>query len=120
MALKSLQSIHIAPAGYETERVFDPVIRNDADFLHLLIHKEQTDKGKDCQERIEAALDAEEIEYDYETCDFFDLYSSLWTIAELVNQYSGDEIWVNLSTGSKITAISGMIVCMATKARHIM
>lgn len=117
MSLKGPLNIHIAPMGYETERVYHPAIENEADFVVLLIHRNQTDKGADCQDRVEEALDEEGIEHEEKTCDFFDLYSSLWAIAELVDGHSEEHIWVNLSTGSKITAISGMIACMATKAR---
>lgn len=44
------------------------------------------------------------------------MYDILWTIIETVDSHIGDEIFVNLSTGSKITAISGMIACMGTGA----
>ncbi|WP_152039944.1 HFX_2341 family transcriptional regulator domain-containing protein [Salinigranum salinum] len=117
MSLKGPLDVHIAPMGYETERVYAPAVENDADFVILLIHENQTEKGADCQATVEAELNAKGIECEDKSCDFFDLYSSLWAIAELADEYAEHRILVNLATGSKITAISGMIVCMATKAR---
>lgn len=44
------------------------------------------------------------------------MYATLWAFAEIIDKYSRDDVFVNLSTGSKITAISGMIACMGTEA----
>lgn len=57
------------------------------------------------------------IETQTEKCHFFKLYETLNAIARVIDQYSGDEIFVNISTGSKITAIGGAIACMATDAQ---
>lgn len=116
MGLDRSQQIHIAPQGYETERVFKSPIENNADKVVLLLHEEQTESGQDCLETVEAALEDADISYEETYCDFFDMYDILWTIIETVDSHIGDEIFVNLSTGSKITAISGMIACMGTGA----
>jgi hypothetical protein len=49
-------------------------------------------------------------------CDLFDMYSCLDTIVRQISNYRDEEVYVNLATGSKVTAIAGMIACMATDA----
>lgn len=117
MGLDRTQQIHVAPQGYETERIYKPPIENNADKVVLLLHEEKSENGDECQTRVEEALAEEEIPFEYKECDIFDMYGALWAIAEIVDEHIDDEIFVNLSTGSKITAISGMIACMGTGAK---
>ncbi|TKX52073.1 hypothetical protein EXE44_19330, partial [Halorubrum sp. SS7] len=49
-------------------------------------------------------------------CDIFNLFSSLGTIAEISNRLRDHNVYVNLASGSKVTAIGGMIACMVTGA----
>jgi len=52
-----------------------------------------------------------------ERCDLFELADALETILAVIrNRNSEDIIRVNISAGSKITAIAGMLACMFTAA----
>lgn len=67
----------------------------------------------DIREEIWAA----DIEVSDVSCDIFDLYSSLGMNAKLAATFNEDDnVYVNLASGSKVTAIGGMIACMATGA----
>ena len=110
--------IHIAPLGYEKDRIVRPVIEAAADEA-LLLEPDPDAAGVDrpsyherVRERIrEAGIGIETVE-----CDIFNLYSSLGTIAELSNRFRDHNVYVNLASGSKVTAIGGMIACMVTGA----
>ncbi|GAA0515920.1 hypothetical protein SAMN04488066_11539 [Halorubrum aquaticum] len=110
--------IHIVPLGYEEDRIVEPVIDADADEA-LLLEPDPDDEGvdrpsyhEDVRERLrEADVRTETIE-----CDIFNLYSSLGTIAEVSNRFRDHSVYVNLASGSKVTAIGGMIACMVTGA----
>lgn len=82
----------------------------------LLVHDNDTKKGSRSQSEVEAILDAAEIACTTRSCNFFNLTDMLWAFAETIEAYSKENLFVNLSTGSKITAIGGMIACMATGA----
>lgn len=82
----------------------------------LLTHAESTSKGDECLETVTGELDEAGISYDCRECDIFDMYATLWAFAEIIDEYAQNDVFVNLSTGSKITAISGMIACMGTGA----
>ena len=116
MSLQGSQRVHVAPQGCETERVHIPIIENDADKAVLLTHTESTPKGDECLETVTDKLDGASVSYDCRECDLFDMYATLWAFAEIIDEYARDDVFVNLSTGSKITAISGMIACMGTGA----
>jgi len=105
--------VHIVPMGFEDERISQPPIEANADKVVLL--KNKSDK------QTPAFLEAAEQELREEvgtvtdkTCNIFSLYDSIGSIAEIIGAHDDDEVYVNLATGSKVTAIGGMIACMAT------
>lgn len=110
--------IHIVPLGYEEDRIVEPVIDSDADKVLFL---EPGDDLDDIDQpayhaRVRDRIHDAGIETETITCNIFNLYASLGTIAELANQYRAHNVHVNLAAGSKVTAIGGMIACMATGA----
>lgn len=110
--------VHIAPQGFEDERIYRPAIRRDADIVILVDHTDDDDTAQQCREEIIEALDEQGIEIqDDVACDLFDLNDSLETILSLIRDRNPDDtVRVNISAGSKITAIAGMLACMFTNA----
>lgn len=108
------QRVHVAPVGYENDRIVIPAERLDADRVVLL--ESATDDEYPYPDLVRERLDARGIEHASLECDIFDLYDSIGTIAEAITANSDDEVYVNLASGSKVTAIGGMIACMATEA----
>jgi hypothetical protein len=108
--------VHIVPLGYEYERVTVPAIRMRADRVYLIYHE-----GDDPEERpsyyddVHDDLSAAGIDVDdNNVCNIFDLYDTLRTVAELIQANREHEVYVNLASGGKVTAIAGMIACMVT------
>lgn len=113
--------VHIVPLGYEKERIIEPVLQYDADCVVLLDYDPEGDGGEkvsrpDYHDDVREALREENIEVIDIGCDIFDLYSSLGMIAQLAAEFEHHNVYVNLASGSKVTAIGGMIACMATGA----
>lgn len=113
MDLQSTQRIHVAPQGYEEERIYRPAIKYDADKVILLV-TEGDEQADECQQNVEEKLESAGIEHETKQCDIFDQDESVQTISGIIQQHSGDDVFVNISTGSKITAITGMLACMLT------
>lgn len=109
------ERVHIIPLGYEYERVIKPPQQLNADKVVLLTHKSDAD-APDYHDAARKELGAGNIELIERNSNLFDLYTCLGAIAEIITNHDGDEVYVNLSTGSKVTAIAGMIACMATGA----
>lgn len=108
--------IHIMPVGYEEERVTTTAIEYRADKVVLIGHKEDGPQEKERLVSIREKLEENSIIVEETQCDIFDLYDSLGLIGELITEFEDDNVYVNVSSGSKITAIAGMIACMAIDA----
>lgn len=107
--------IHISPLGFERDRVVLPAMEYKADQVLLLEHDEPADEKPWYHDELKEDLRDAGIEVRSIQCDIFDLYTVLGQIAELITQHAEDEVYVNLSTGSKISGIGGMIACMVTR-----
>ena len=110
--------VHIVPLGYELDRIVRPVVDGNADEVILLepdVNQEDVDRPsyhETARQRIQdGGIRTETVE-----CDIFNLFSSLGTIAEISNRLRDHNVYVNLASGSKVTAIGGMIACMVTGA----
>jgi len=109
--------VHIAPQGFEDERIYRPAIDRDADIVVLIDHDSDSETASRCREQIIKMLEEEGISVDRTDCDIFDLNDSIETIlAQIRQRNTDDNIRVNISAGSKITAIAGMLACMFTSA----
>lgn len=118
MGLSVPNRVHIVPVGYEYERVIQPAEKFRADVVVLIGHEDDPEDSKG-QEHLADAIEAMEelgVEIEAKECDIFDLYSSMGTIAESIAEHEDDEVFVNVSTGSKVTAIAGMIASMVLES----
>ena len=106
--------IHIVPLGYEKDRVLDPLRDLKADKVILLIHDD--DEELWYRREVKNELRGSTIKIEERDCDIFDMYGTIGTIADIIDNHPDDDIYVNLATGSKVTAIGGMIACMLTDA----
>lgn len=107
--------IHISPLGYEHDRVVEPAIEYKADCVYLLEHDESDSEKPEYHAILTEELRDSGITVRSVQCDIFDLYTVLGQVAEIITAHENDEVYVNLSTGSKISAIGGMIACMVTR-----
>jgi len=107
--------IHISPLGYEHDRVVKPAVDYKADCVYLLEHDESDSEKPDYHATLKEELRDTGITVRPVQCDIFDLYTVLGKVAEIITAHKNDEVYVNLSTGSKISAIGGMIACMVTR-----
>ena len=116
MSLQVPQRVHITPVGHEYDRVVEPAKEFRADKVVLIGHTENDEKGEEYWEKAVESFKQEDTEYAIRQCDIFDLYDSLGTIAEVISTHAEDDVYVNVASGSKITAIAGMIASMVLDA----
>lgn len=107
------------PLGFEDARLRVPIEEWHADKV-VAIEYEHSTADIPYLDALLAELDGDDgIELERRACDIFDLYEALGVIAGAIDDHPDDEVYVNLSAGSKITAIAGMIACMASGAHPI-
>lgn len=104
--------IHLSPVGFAVKRVVDPLVWMRADRVYLITYK-RGDAAYSYLEKIKSDLK------NYPTIEIVEKYVDVWSLfdclelmRETISKESGNNIYVNVSTGTKVTAIAGMLSCM--------
>lgn len=111
--------VHVVPLGFEYARLREPIVEWRADKVVAVEYAGGDAEVPYLRELLEELAADERLELERRSCDIFDLYEALGVIAGAIDDHPDDEVYVNLSAGSKITAIAGMIACMAAGAHPI-
>ena len=105
--------IHIAPVGYEIDRIVLPAKQERADKVWLLVHENKSDdKAIPFVSKITKKLEKLRIDVIQESHDRRDLFKIIRVVKNIIEQEKDNEIYVNLASGSKIQAIGTMMACM--------
>jgi hypothetical protein len=108
------ERVHIAPLGFEHDRVVEPAKQLKADRL-ILLEWGEGDRPPFFDDVYDDIKDAR-IDREIRSCNIFDMYEVVRVTAREVQSHSNDDVFVNIATGSKISAIGCMIACMASDA----
>ncbi len=112
--------VHLAPVGFEIDRVVIPLVRMKAEKVWLITEKNpDIDKGRPYFEAICKKLDEYKIPYGVMKCGMRDLFEVLYIYRQIIEQEDGNHIYVNVSTGTKIHSIAGMMACMIFKDKTL-
>ena len=105
--------IHIAPVGFEIDRIVIPAKNLKADKVWLMVHENPSeDKAGPYVKKIQDLLKKEKIKVVIEYHNRLDLFKIIRSIKGIVEKEKGNDIYVNLASGSKIQAIASMMACM--------
>lgn len=105
--------VHIAPVGYEFLRVTEPLIRMQADKVYLVTYQADDNAAKFySQIKKELAQKYKHIKVEEIFVDIWNLDDCIEKFREIILQEKGNHVYINVSTGTKITAIAGMISSM--------
>ena len=120
--------IQIAPVGFEVDRVVLPAIREKAERVYLMVHNNRSeDKATKYAAAIQKKLKAANIDTKIIFCDWQNIESITREARDLILRLSktkpgeaGNEIAINLASGSKNHAIGLDRACMTfRKRKHI-
>ena len=105
--------IHVAPVGFEIDRIVMSAKERRADKVYLMVHDNPAEeKAQDFVDRIQKLLKKEKIDVVIESHNRLDLFAIIKSIKHIIKKEDGNNIYVNLASGSKIQAIAGMMACM--------
>lgn len=112
--------IHIAPLGFESDRIVMPAIEKKADKVWVLIHNDQKKtKAKSYLDDIKVRLRKERIECETKELDRLDLFSVIKGVRSITDEEGNDNtFYVNVSSGSKIQAVACTMACMMFNDRN--
>ncbi|WP_435178153.1 HFX_2341 family transcriptional regulator domain-containing protein [Halorussus sp. AFM4] len=113
--MQTIDEVHIAPLGFEHDRIVGPVRRHNVDVLYLLEH-DDPGTGPAFPDDLRAELDDLPVDVRTRSVDVFDIYDVLGVVTTLTADHADDIVRVNVSSGSKLAAVGAAIACMATDA----
>jgi len=123
MALNVPKRVHISPVGFDLDRVTIPLIQMNADRVWLVKEKnEGNDDGlyyfKKILDELKESFSEDNIRV--KNCDLInrDLFGTLRVYRDIIREESGNHVYINVSTGTKIHSIAGMLVCMIFKGEE--
>ena len=103
--------VHIVPVGYDSTRITEPLLNKKADKVYFIRHVE--DKGYSRYYNfITTKLKNKGIEIHEEFADIWNLFECIRKFKTIVNLEKDNHFYVNVSSGTKISAIAGMFTSM--------
>jgi Family of unknown function (DUF6293) len=116
--MSSLQTlrVHLAPVGFEVDRIVLPAVEMKADRVWLITHNNpHEDEGSKFIKLIQEKLKESRIQCLQKQANRIDLFDILRALRLIILKEKGNSILVNVSVGSKIQAIASMMACMMFK-----
>lgn len=105
--------VHIAPVGFEVDRIVLPAIEMKADKVWLLVHDNPNDdRAKSFENEIKRQFKKSKISVEEIQTNRKDIFKILQSVKEIIKKEQQNDIYVNSSSGSKIQAIACMMACM--------
>jgi len=112
--------VHIAPLGFEIDRIILPAQQMKADKIWLVRHiNPSQDKAKSYSDKIIKEFKKNKIQVEFAEADRNDIFNILKIVKEIFEQEKENDIYVNVSSGSKIQAIACMMACMLFKECNV-
>ena len=116
--LLGTQRIHIAPVGFEIDRIVIPATKYKADKVYLLVHDNQSeDKALPYIDEIKKMLKKAKIETELINVNFRDVEKITKVVRDTIIKESNSQIFVNIASGSKFHAIALDRACMTFEKR---
>lgn len=112
--------VHIAPVGFEIDRIVLPAIQMKADKVWLIREANPAkDKARPYIEKIVNEFKKEKIKVEFVESDRSDIFQILKSVKEVFAKEAKNDLYVNVSSGSKIQAIACMMACMIFKENNV-
>ena len=105
--------------GFEVDRVVEPIIQMRGEFAILFANLEGEDLAKAFREQVLARLRASRIQTLVVRAPIFDLYATTQAILQAIRDHREDRVSVNVSSGSKVQALSGYIATSLARSEGI-
>ena len=108
--------VHIAPLGFEVDRIVIPLKETKADKLWLLVHENKSeDKSGPYLEKIKKQCKKLGVKLEISYADRLSIFKVIRAVKEIISKEENNYIYVNVASGSKIQAIACMMACMVLK-----
>jgi predicted transcriptional regulator len=116
MELTGQKKVHIVPMGYEIDRIELPLKEIGADWIYLITDEGEKEIGlrylEELKGRIKKIIDEKDLKI--LSCPMWDFRKLMSLLCELVRKdiSAGNFVYINLSSGSKLSAIAGTLASL--------
>ena len=105
--------VHIAPVGFEIDRIVIPAKKMRADKVWLIGHNNLSeDKARPFLEKVRTTLEKKDIVVKEIIADRYRLFDIVRTVKEIIIEEQEHDIYLNVASGSKIHAVGMMMATM--------
>ena len=105
--------VHIAPVGFEIDRIIVPAINMRADKVWLIGHSNLSeDKARPFLDKIRKTLAKKNIQVKEVVANRFRLFDIVKTVKEIIFEEQNNDVYLNVASGSKIHAVGMMMATM--------
>ncbi|HEV2139161.1 MAG TPA: DUF6293 family protein [Nitrososphaerales archaeon] len=106
--------VHIVPVGFEVKRVVIPLLRLKADKVYLVSYRPRDGASKYLRKVKGELYKQKQIEVTQQFMNIWNPYECLRKFREIIARETGNgnRVYINVSTGTKITAIAGVLSAM--------
>ena len=105
--------VHIAPVGFEIDRIIVPAINMRADKVWLIGHSNLSeDKARPFLDKIRKTLAKKNIQVKEVVANRYRLFDIVRTVKEIIFAEKENDIYLNVASGSKIHAVGMMMATM--------
>ena len=113
MSNKLKLRVHIAPVGFEIDRILIPAKKMRADKVWLIGHSNLSeDKARPFLDKIRKALEKNNIEVQETTANRYRLFDIVRVVKEIILEEKQHDVYLNVASGSKIHAVGLMMATM--------
>lgn len=104
--------VHIVPVGFEVWRVVKPLEDMRAERVYLLRHSEDDESLKDIKD-VRKLLEKRKVVFEEKRANIFNYVDTMAMLRRLAleEKNKGNTVFINLSSGTKIAAIAGAVIC---------
>lgn len=101
------ERVHVAPIGFEIDRVVLPFLAMKGERLHLILRNGRNARGNRCVSEIRKDLEANKKSYEIHQVDL-DLFQIIYTCRKIIDDElkKCNAVFVNMSSGGSIQAVA--------------
>ena len=114
--MKVRNRVHVVAQGWEVARVVEPIYRLKADRVVFIRRREESALTEFEQAMLNDIEASDRIDLEIRTANLYDLGSALQAFTQAVQDHAEEDVYINVSTGTQIAAIAGMMAAQAGEA----
>ncbi|MBX0286256.1 DUF6293 family protein [Haloarcula salinisoli] len=108
--------VHVVAHGWEVARIVDPLFELKADKVVLIGPLNDAWLAEFEEEMIADLESMDRLEFEMRRANLYDFDSAVQVFSQAVKDHEGDDVYINVSTGSSLAAIAGMIAAQTADA----